>query len=96
MGADAHDQHFAADAAVEVLDHAVGLGRIGLGLAVLDAELAAGGFEAVKQLPRSVSTWVTLKGKAATASLRKAVAQGSVSSSLTARWTMREARSIAT
>src|SRR3954449_4348849 len=51
---------------------------------------------AVKQEPRSVSTWVTWKGKARTASFRKATAEVVVSSSLTARWTKREARSMAT
>src|SRR4051794_27494774 len=51
---------------------------------------------AVKQLPRSVSRWVTRKGKAASASSRKALAAASVSSSLTARWTERERRSMAT
>src|SRR5215207_8303223 len=51
---------------------------------------------AVKQLPRSVSTRVTRKGKAASASSRKARALASVSSSLTARWTERERRSMAT
>src|SRR4051794_6768806 len=51
---------------------------------------------AVKQLPRSVSTWVTWKGKAASAASSKARALASVSSSLTARWTERERRSMAT
>src|SRR4029079_4388059 len=51
---------------------------------------------AVKQEPRSVSTCVTWKGKAWTASVRKATALRSVWSSLTARWTKREARSMAT
>src|SRR4051794_29306304 len=51
---------------------------------------------AVKQLPRSVRMRVTRKGKAATASSRKALAAASVSSSLTARWTRRERRSMAT
>jgi hypothetical protein len=50
----------------------------------------------VKQLPLSVSTWVRRKGKAAAASRRKAMALRSVSSSLTARWTEREHRSMAT
>ena len=50
----------------------------------------------VKQLPLSVSTWVRRKGKAAAASLRKAMALFSVSSSLTVRWTERERRSMAT
>jgi hypothetical protein len=49
MGADAHNQHLPPDTAVEALDHAVGLGRVGLGLAVLDAELAAGGLEALSR-----------------------------------------------
>ncbi len=51
---------------------------------------------AVKQLPLSVSTWVRRKGKAAAASRRKATALLVVSSSLTARWTERERRSMAT
>src|SRR3954465_10677361 len=51
---------------------------------------------AVKQLPRSVRMRVTRKGKAAIASSRKALAAASVSSSLTARWTRRERRSMAT
>src|SRR3712207_3662305 len=51
---------------------------------------------AVKQLPRSVSTRVTRNGKAASASRRNAVALAPVSSSLTARWTERERRSMAT
>ncbi len=50
----------------------------------------------VKQLPLSVSTWVRRKGKAAAASRRKAMALLSVSSSLTARCTEREQRSMAT
>src|SRR5215212_7307307 len=48
---------------------------------------AASNPSAVKQEPRSVSTWVTWKGKAWTASVRKATALRSVSSFLTARWT---------
>ena len=98
MGADAHNQHLPPDTAVEALDHAVGLGRVGLGLAVLDAELAAGGLEALsREAATAIGQYVvTLKGKAATASLRKAAAQAWVSSSLTPRWTRREARSIAT
>src|SRR3954470_24390396 len=51
---------------------------------------------AVQQLPRSVRMRVTRKGKAAIASSRKALAAASVSSSLTARWTRRERRSMAT
>src|SRR4051794_8445131 len=51
---------------------------------------------AVKQLPRSVRRRVTRKGKAASASSRKALALASVSSSSTARWTERERRSMAT
>src|SRR3712207_7167934 len=51
---------------------------------------------AVKHEPRSVRTCVTWKGKAWTASLRKATALAVVSSSFTARWTQREQRSIAT
>src|SRR4051794_41906052 len=51
---------------------------------------------AVKQLPRSVRRRVTRKGKAATASSRKALAPASVSSSLIARCTERERRSMAT
>jgi hypothetical protein len=43
-----------------------------------------------------VSTCVTRNGKAASASPRNAVALASVSSSLTARWTERERRSMAT
>src|SRR5215207_5208504 len=57
---------------------------------------AASNPSAVKQEPRSVSTWVTWKGKARTASFRKATAEAVVSSSLTARCTNREARSMAT
>jgi hypothetical protein len=51
---------------------------------------------AVKQLPRSVRMRVTRNGKAASASSRKAFALASVSSSLTARWTERDRRSMAT
>src|SRR3954469_12980669 len=51
---------------------------------------------AVKQLPRSVSTCATRKEKAASACSRKDRALASVSSSLTARWTERERRSMAT
>src|SRR4051812_17742406 len=51
---------------------------------------------AVKQLPRSVSACVTRKEKAASAASRKATALASVSSSLTARCTERERRSMAT
>jgi hypothetical protein len=50
----------------------------------------------VKQLPLSVSTWVSRNGKAAAASRRKAMALFSVSSSLTVRCTERERRSMAT
>ncbi len=50
----------------------------------------------VKQEPLSVSTWVGRKGKAAAASRKNAMALFSVSSSLTARWTERERRSMAT
>ena len=50
----------------------------------------------VKQLPLSVSTWVSRNGKAAAASRRKAIALFSVSSSLTARCAERERRSMAT
>src|SRR5215213_5841122 len=57
---------------------------------------AASNPAAVKHDPPSVSTCVTWKGKARTASLRKATALRSVSSSLTARWRKREARSMAT
>ena len=45
--ADAHDQHLPSDAAVEAFDHAVGLRRVGLGRAMLHAQGAAGGLEAV-------------------------------------------------
>ena len=67
-------QDLAPDAAVEALDHAVGFGRVGFGLAVVDAQVAAGRLEAVGGEAAAVisNTWVTLKGKAATASLRKA------------------------
>ncbi len=51
---------------------------------------------ALKQLPLSASTWVRRKGKAAAALRREAMALFSVSSSLTARWTEREQRSMAT
>ena len=50
----------------------------------------------VKQLPLSVSMWVRRKGKAWAASRRRAMALASVSSSLTARWTERDLRSMAT
>src|SRR5918993_3537226 len=56
---------------------------------------AASKASATKQEPRSVSTCVTMKGKARTASLRKATAEAVVSSSFTARWTHREQRSMA-
>src|SRR5512147_1433542 len=51
VGPEAQDQYFASDTAVETLDHAVGLGRVGLGPTMLDAErttrlLEIGGGEA--------------------------------------------------
>jgi hypothetical protein len=49
-----------------------------------------------KQLPLSVSAWVSRDGKAAAASRRKAIALFSVSSSPTARCAERERRSMAT
>jgi hypothetical protein len=64
---------------------------------VLDAERQSFSKpSAVKQEPRSVSTCVTRNGKAASASSKKALALASVSSSLTARCTERERRSMAT
>ena len=98
MAVDRDAQHLALHPAVEALHHAVGLRRVGLGLAVLHLQLAAGLLEAsaVKQEPLSVSTCVTRNGKARTASFRKATALVVSSSSLTARCTQREQRSMAT
>ncbi len=90
---DGDAEHLAADPAVEALHHAVRVGRVGPGMPVFRVEFGEGG---VKQLPLSVSTWVSRNGKAAAAPRRKATALRSVSSSLTARWTERERRSMAT
>ncbi len=94
---DVDAEHFGGDAAVEALDHAICLRRSRPDVAVLRAEGDASfGKAGVKQLLLSVSTWVSWKGRAAAASRRKAMALCSVSSSLTARWTAREQRSMAT
>lgn len=54
---DGDAQHLGTDAAVEALDHAVGLRRAGPDVAVLRAEFGAGASESgVRQLPSSVST----------------------------------------
>ena len=42
MGVDADAEHFAADPAIEALDHAVGLGRAGPDVAVLHAQIGTG------------------------------------------------------
>jgi hypothetical protein len=90
-------QHLAADPTVEALDQAIGLGRVGLGMTYFAPSCAQAWAKAgVKQLPLSVSTWVRRNGKAAAASRRKARALFSVSSSLTAKCTEREHRSMAT
>jgi hypothetical protein len=47
MARDGDAEHLALHAAVEALDHAVGLGRVGLGLAVLHLQFAAGVLEAI-------------------------------------------------
>src|SRR3712207_4891384 len=91
VAADCKANHLALDPPVEALRHAIGVGRVGPRLTMLHPEPSA-----VKQEPPSVSTWVTWKGKPVRASLANATALRSVSSSLTARWTKREARSMAT
>ena len=47
VGADAHDQHLASDAAVNALNHAIGPRGSRLGAAMLDAQGAAGALERV-------------------------------------------------
>ena len=76
-------QHLALDLPIEPLDHAIRAGRVGLRLTMLYPERPARRLEPIgcKKEPRSVSTWLTRKGKAWTASLRKATALRSVSSS---------------
>src|SRR3712207_5980292 len=94
---DGNAQHLAADTAIAALHHAIGLWCVGLVwryCAPSSAQTLAK--TGVKQLPLSVTTWVRRNGKAAAASRRKAMALCSVSSSLTARWTEREQRSMAT
>src|SRR6476620_5004478 len=44
---DGDAEHLTLDASVEALDHAVGARGVGLGLAMLDAEIPAGLFKAV-------------------------------------------------
>ena len=66
MAVDRDAQHLALNAPVEALHQTIGLRRVGPRLAVLHLQLrqAASKPSAVKQEPRSVSTWVTLKGNA--------------------------------
>jgi hypothetical protein len=42
VGMDCNAEHFAADATIEALDHAVGLRRIGPGVAILRPQFGAG------------------------------------------------------
>src|SRR5215208_7777869 len=98
MARDGDAEHFARHAAVEALDHAVGLGRVRLGLAVLHLQFAAGLLETIGGEARTPvgEHMRDLEGDSAIACLRKAIALSVVSSSFTARCTEREQRSMAT
>jgi hypothetical protein len=98
VAGDRDAEHLALDPAVEALDHPVRPGRVGPGLAVLDAELAAGLLEALGgEAAAAVGEHVRDPEREGRERLpRKARALASVSSSLTARWTERERRSMAT
>lgn len=87
MLADGHDQHLVPDAAIEALDQAVGLGRVRFSFTMVGAQFAADRLEAVS-LEAAAATGQYmghLEGEGRGRSLRMAVAQASVSSSLTAR-----------
>ena len=97
MGIDVDAENFTGDAAIEALDHAVGLGRPRLRMAILRAECRADFGEGWGEAAAVVAQHMgELEGNAAAASRNKAMALFSVSSSLTARWTEREQRSMAT
>lgn len=98
VAGDGDADHLALDPAVEALGHAVGARRVGPGLAVLDAELAAAPLEA---LGREAAAAIGQDAGDAEREGRERLLQegpraASVSSSLTARCTERERRSMAT
>ncbi len=74
MAVDRDAEHLALYPTVEALDHAVGFRVYGLVLrcSISWRRQEASKASAVKQDPRSVSRWVTRKGRDATASSRKA------------------------
>ncbi len=98
MAVDGDLQHLALHSPVEALGEAVGLGRIGPCLAVLRLQLAAGRLEALGgEAGATVSENAgDLEGGRVDRRLEKAMALPDSSSSRTARYTQREARSTAT
>src|SRR4051794_13704699 len=98
MAGDRDAQHHALHASVEALHKAIRPRRIGLGLSMLHPQLAAGLFKAVSGEARAaVGEHVRdLEGQRRSRLGGRRSALPVNSSSLTARWTHREQRSMAT
>jgi hypothetical protein len=104
---DGDAEHLAADPAVEALHHAVRVGRVGPGMPVFRVEFGAGLGEGRGEAAAVVGQHVgepegegrrglAVGPRHCLGRRRPAMALRSVSSSLTARWTERERRSMAT
>ena len=98
MAINRNPQHLALHPSVEALHKAVGLRRVGFGLAMLHLQLAAGVFKAIsRKAGSSVRQHVgDLEGERADRLFQEGDRAVVSSSSLTARCTQREQRSMAT